>query len=291
MYIGRFAPSPTGALHFGSLLAALASYLDARHQQGRWLVRIEDIDPPREVPAEVHQILPTLADFGLHWDDPVSYQSQHGARYQNTLQQLHQRGLTYRCACSRKDCRQRQALHHYDGYCRRHPPTAEQTCAWRFFNQGPAQDWTDRIQGRIHARQAPLQDCILQRKDRLWSYQLAVVSDDHAQGVTHVVRGYDLLEQTALQQQLYTALGWPTPCYAHIPLALNPQGQKLSKQNLATPLDRTRPRPQLVAALAFLGHPVPPHSQQRSVAELLSWAVDCWDIHRVAPLATQVYQG
>lgn len=280
MYIGRFAPSPTGPLHFGSLLAALASFLDARAHQGQWLLRIENIDPPREVAAGVHCIPETLLQFGLVWDGDITWQSNNGRRYQNTLTQLSQQHLTYPCSCSRKDIRIRTGHSEYDSYCATHVPQHARTAIRLAAQKLPILPFQDRIQGEI-AAPTHLEDAILRRREGLWSYLLAVVSDDIAQGITHVVRGQDLLYETFKQQQLYAALGATTPLFAHIPLACASNGQKLSKQNLAPALAPAQASQLLLQALHFLGQPAPAMLAKAPVSTILDWGIEHWDISNV----------
>ncbi|MDE2418983.1 MAG: tRNA glutamyl-Q(34) synthetase GluQRS [Burkholderiales bacterium] len=247
-YRGRFAPSPTGPLHAGSLVAALASWLDARAHGGQWLVRIEDVDTPRCVPGADQTILQQLAACGLHADAPPVWQSQRTTYYQQALDQLVAQGMAYPCACSRKDIeaalaqsghrRPRNGELVYPGTCREglHSKAAR---AWRLRTESfRSTQWTDRRLGP-HQQDVALEvgDFVLQRADGLYAYQLAVVVDDAAQGVTHVVRGEDLADNTARQILLQRALGLPTPHYLHTPLVLGPNGEKLSKQNGAAALD------------------------------------------------------
>ena len=272
-YTGRFAPSPTGPLHAGSLVAALASYLDARAQAGRWLVRIEDVDSPRCVPGADEEILRQLALCGLTPDAPVAWQSERSALYQAALDSLVARGWVYPCGCSRKDIEDAQAgqgvmrARHrtavYPGTCRSglNGKTAR---AWRLNVQlvlddlhlHPLWEWQDR---RLGSQQQDLVqevgDFVLKRADGLWAYQLAVVVDDAAQGVSHVVRGQDLADNTPRQMLLQRALGLPTPVYMHTPLVLGADGEKLSKQNGAQALDLSDPLAALNQAAAVLGLP------------------------------------
>ncbi|WP_409523744.1 tRNA glutamyl-Q(34) synthetase GluQRS [Nitrincola sp. MINF-07-Sa-05] len=276
-YTGRFAPSPTGPLHFGSLLAALASYLDARALKGRWLIRIEDLDPPREQPGASDLILRTLDHFGLHWDGEVVYQSQRLELYAELLQRLIDQGLAYRCRCSRSDLKLRDALYSYDGHCRIHPPDAEAQCAIRALCSEQTVTFEDLIQDRqIWQHEDGRDDFIIFRRDGLFAYQLAVVADDHAQGVTRVIRGSDLLDETFRQLQLQQHLAYPTPEYGHIPILLNKLGQKLSKQNLAPALNTDKAVKQLWEALHLLGQNPTPSLQRASNRELLDWAVTHW---------------
>jgi glutamyl-Q tRNA(Asp) synthetase len=268
-YVGRFAPSPTGLLHAGSLVAALASWLDARAHQGRWLVRIEDVDTPRCIPGAGEQILNQLARCGLVPDGPVLWQSQRGEIYQQALDQLIAQGLAYPCGCSRKDIEAAQTSpterHHaqvYPGTCRA-GLNGKPARAWRLNVQAvrkarglPAMTrWTDRRLGeQAEDVEKEVGDFVLRRADGLWAYQLAVVVDDAAQGVTDVVRGEDLADNTARQIVLQQALGLPTPRYMHTPLVLGANGEKLSKQNGAQALDLTDPQAALTKAAHTLGH-------------------------------------
>lgn len=233
MYIGRFAPSPTGLLHIGSLLTAVASYADARAHQGKWLVRIEDLDPPREMPGAAADILRTLEAFGFEWDGEVAYQSRRYDLYQDTLDRLKAAGLVYPCYCSRKDW-QAAATHGADGFvyngrCRnpqQRPDTQNKTPAWRIQAPDRVIGFSDGIVGHYAQNLAhDIGDFVLLRADGYWAYQLAVVADDADQGITHIVRGQDLLVSTPRQIYLQQCLGVPTPAYAHLPLLTNNQGQ------------------------------------------------------------------
>jgi glutamyl-Q tRNA(Asp) synthetase len=257
--IGRFAPSPTGPLHAGSLVAALASWLDARVHGGQWLVRIEDVDTPRCVPGADQHILQQLAQCGLVPDAPVMWQSQRGTAYQTALDTLIAKGWAYPCGCSRKEIEDAQAVtghtrerHHaavYPGTCR-HGLNGKPARAWRLNVQRVIDDlklatpltWQDRLLGPQQQDVAQeVGDFVLRRADELWAYQLAVVVDDAAQGITHIVRGADLTDNTARQIVLQHALGLPTPSYMHTPLVLGENGEKLSKQNGAEALDLSNP--------------------------------------------------
>ena len=261
-YTGRFAPSPTGPLHAGSLVAALASWLDARAHGGRWLLRIEDVDTPRCVPGADATIVAQLAACGLRPDEAPLYQSARGALYEAALQQLITQGRAYPCGCTRQDialalaaaghARARHGELVYPGTCR-HGLQGQPARAWRFLTQAGTLHWTDRRLGpQSQDVQQQVGDFALRRADGLWAYQLAVVVDDAAQGVSHVVRGQDLADNTARQIQLQAALGLATPRYLHTPLVLGANGEKLSKQNGAAPLDLSDPLAALNAAAAVL---------------------------------------
>ncbi|MCF6354454.1 MAG: tRNA glutamyl-Q(34) synthetase GluQRS [Candidatus Polarisedimenticolaceae bacterium] len=283
-YCGRFAPSPTGALHFGSLIAAVACYLDARTNRGRWLVRMEDIDPPREVPGAADDILHTLEAFGFEWDDAVLYQSRRTAAYQAALEQLQQQGHTYPCGCSRKGIAQqgRPGVEGiiYPGTCRAGLPPEREARTTRLVTPNPPVGFMDKIQGKIEQSIAQeVGDFIIRRSDGLFAYQLAVVVDDAWQGVTHIVRGADLMHSTPRQLYLQRLLSHPAPGYAHLPLAVDAAGNKLSKQTGSLPIDRKTPLPALLAALRFLHQPLP-DEQPASLQEFWQWAVANWDIKR-----------
>ncbi len=287
-YVGRFAPSPTGPLHAGSLVAALASWLDARVHRGRWLLRIEDVDRPRCLPGMGEHIVRQLAVCGLVPDEPPRWQQAHDAAYAAALQQLQTAGRAYGCACTRQDVvqalaaqgrpRQRFGELVYPGTCRpasgglRGRPARAQ----RFLvdDEHPLVHWHDRRLGPQQQDVArEVGDFVLQRADGCWAYQLAVVVDDAAQGVTDVVRGEDLADNTARQRLLQQALGLSTPRYLHLPLVLGPDGHKLSKQNGAAGLDLAQPLAALQAAGAVLGLPQLPGQQ---VADWLAAAVPAW---------------
>lgn len=265
-YLGRFAPSPTGPLHAGSLVAALASWLDARSAGGHWLLRIEDVDRPRCIPGMDRVILQQLADCGLHPDAPPLWQSQRGPLYRQALERLVAQGLAYRCTCSRSDIeaalgwRGRQRARHaeliYPGTCRS-GSSGRSGGAWRVRTDTlPAQHWSDRRLGpQRQDVQLEVGDFVLQRADGCFSYQLAVVVDDAAQGITDVVRGEDLCNNTARQILLQKLLGLPTPRYLHTPLVLGANQEKLSKQNGAQALDMSAPLVALNAAAGVLGLP------------------------------------
>ncbi|WPU22288.1 tRNA glutamyl-Q(34) synthetase GluQRS [Cedecea neteri] len=279
LYIGRFAPSPSGELHFGSLIAALGSYLQARALRGRWLVRIEDIDPPREVPGAADTILKQLEHYGLHWDGDVLWQSHRQDAYRAALAWLQQQGLSYYCTCTRSRIQQIGGF--YDGHCRT-LGNGPQNAAMRLVQNNPVLSFQDGLRGQLHADEAlAREDFIIHRRDGLFAYNLAVVVDDHFQGVTEIVRGADLIEPTVRQISLYQQFGWPVPGYIHLPLALNEQGSKLSKQNHAPALPQGDPRPMLVDALRFLNQQVADGWQDLTLERLLEQAVMNWSLNNV----------
>ena len=260
MYTGRFAPSPTGPLHFGSLVAALASWLDARAAGGRWLVRIEDLDQPRAQPGAAGEILRALERLGLGWDGEIVHQSRRTAMYRSALAQL--KDHTYWCGCTRREIADSSldlaadGARIYPGTCRRGLAPGKTPRAVRVRVPADAIVFVDRVQGRraqVLAREVG--DFVLHRADGHFAYQLAVVVDDAEAGVTDVVRGADLLDSTPRQVHLQRLLGNPTPRYLHVPVALNAAGEKLSKQTGARPLELAEPRRELALALAFLGQP------------------------------------
>ena len=279
-YVGRFAPSPTGPLHFGSLAAALASWLDARSAAGRWLVRVEDLDQPRVVPGAAERILRQLGDLGLEPDGPVVYQSARLGLYEDALRKLETR--TYPCSCTRKELEDSSLAidgsRIYPGTCRDGIAPGKSPRALRLRTGPEIIRLTDRVQGAIEQSvEAEVGDFVLRRADGIISYQLAVVVDDAAQGVTDVVRGADLLDSTARQIHLQRLLGVPTPRYLHVPVATNAAGEKLSKQTRAPDAG-----PESIAhALEFLGMQVPAGIAGK---ELLGWAVRHWDPARVPRL-------
>ncbi|MGB5539488.1 MAG: tRNA glutamyl-Q(34) synthetase GluQRS [Gammaproteobacteria bacterium] len=283
-YCGRFAPSPTGPLHFGSLVAAVGSYLDARHYQGRWLLRMEDLDPPREMPGAGDLILRTLEAFGLEWDGTVDYQSRRGTLYDEALARLERDGHLYHCACTRREIADsmtgpdRSSV--YPGTCRNGLPPGRQARAVRVRVYDSAINMTDLLQGGItQALGTAVGDFVLRRADGLYAYQLAVVVDDAEQGITHVVRGADLLGSTPRQVYLQQLLGYATPAYLHLPVAVNTGGEKLGKQTFAPAIPSTHAVDTLLQALAFLNQPLPDGARDATVAELLAWAAIHWDRH------------
>ncbi|MDP2241439.1 MAG: tRNA glutamyl-Q(34) synthetase GluQRS [Burkholderiales bacterium] len=288
-YRGRFAPSPTGPLHFGSLVAAVGSYLEAKTRGGDWLVRIEDLDPPREVPGAADDILRTLVACGMTWDGAVVYQGTRGDAYHAALHELRQLNRIYPCACSRREIAD-SAISGIEGYvypgtCRTGLPPGKVARALRVDTRGAAIEFDDAVQGRMAQNlETEIGDFVLYRADRVFAYQLAVVVDDAEQGITHVVRGADLIDSTARQIYLQRLLGLPAPRYAHLPVAVNADGEKLSKQTLASPIDADRPLPHLVQALVFLGQQPPSDMASSSTRALWQWALENWRLERVPKL-------
>lgn len=273
-YRGRFAPSPTGELHPGSLLAAFGSWLLARHHRGTWLVRIEDLDPPREVPGAADRQLRTLAAFGLESDEPVRRQSARGALYRAALAELLERGLAFECRCSRSELAAAGGIHRRCvGAARAAEQAAPQPAVRLRVADDATVDYDDAVLGpQRQDVAAEVGDFVLRRADGYWAYQLAVVVDDAEQGITDVVRGADLLDSTARQILLQRALRLPTPTYAHLPLLLDAQGRKLSKSDAARPLDPADPLPALRAAWLTLGQDPAPLAEVATVTELLDQA-------------------
>lgn len=294
-YRGRFAPSPTGPLHFGSLVAAVGSCLDARAHGGEWLVRMEDVDTPRNVPGAAASILATLEAFGFEWDGEVLWQSRRLEAYRAALDDLKARGLAYGCACSRKEIAD-SARHPavdgglaYPGTCRGGLPPGRTARAWRLRVPDAEQAFEDRLQGVVSQNlERDVGDFVLLRADGQFAYQLAVVVDDAFQGITDVVRGADLIDSTPRQIHLQHCLEAPTPRYAHLPVATNAAGEKLSKQTLAPALDAARAGAELVRALGFLGQRPPAELARAGPAEVWQWAREHWDFDAIPRRRAQV---
>lgn len=286
-YVGRFAPSPTGPLHFGSLVAAVASYCDARANGGQWLLRMEDLDKPREVQGAADGILRTLEAFGFVWDREVWYQSQRAEFYESALQTLKDKGLVYPCTCSRKEIADSAIASGIEGAiypktCLNHAMKTNGHAAYRALTLDESIAFLDEIQGEIIQNLArDVGDFILKRADGLFAYQLAVVVDDAAQGVTHIVRGADLLDSTPRQIYLQRLLGCATPHYAHVPVASNAAGEKLSKQTLAKPIDTRPPGHALFDALSFLGQQPLAEIKSVTLDEIWQWAITNWRISNI----------
>ena len=317
-YRGRFAPSPTGPLHFGSLVAAIGSYLDAKHHQGKWLVRIEDLDTPRTVKGATDEILGTLEAYGLHWDEDIIHQSQRTAAYEEAFLRLKGAGAVYPCCCTRKEIAD-SALHGIDGQiypgtCRNGIPAGREGRAWRVRtdldisrhsraggnpvglnkkhfelldsrlrgndeaqNENGIVEFDDALQGRITQHlEREVGDFVVKRADGLFAYQLAVVVDDATQGITDVVRGADLLYSTPRQIYLQKLMGLKTPAYMHLPVVVNAQGEKLSKQTLARPVGINNAASTLFDALVFLRQQPPAELRLNKIEPILAWAIANW---------------
>ncbi|SFP34668.1 glutamyl-Q tRNA(Asp) synthetase [Nitrosomonas cryotolerans] len=287
-YRGRFAPSPTGPLHFGSLVAAVGSYLEAKHHDGEWLVRIEDLDTPRTVSGASSSILNVLEKLGMEWDGVVVYQSQRNKIYQNALASLERQGLIYSCQCSRKEIADSSIRGIggliYPGTCRNHSYALEQSSASRIQTTNDPISFKDRLQGLICQRlNSDIGDFVLRRADGIYAYQLAVVVDDAEQQITHVVRGSDLLGSTPRQIYLQQLLNYITPVYMHLPLVMSQTGEKLSKQTYAAPIDLINALSQLVAAARFLGQEPPIELLKSDVSSFWQWAIKNWQSHKIPP--------
>ena len=279
---GRFAPSPTGPLHFGSLVAALGSYLDARSRGGSWIVRMEDVDEPRTQPGAADAILATLEECGFEWDGPVVLQSRRKNLYRAAFDRLVAAGAVYPCGCTRKEIADSalamDGARIYPGTCRPGLAAGKTARAFRVRTEDAAIEFTDRLQGPMRqnvSREAG--DFVLLRADGLFAYQLAVVVDDADQAITDVVRGADLLDSTARQIHLQRLLGYSTPDYLHLPVAVDAGGEKLSKQTGA----RTAGPDSLAGAFAFLGHALPAALVAAPPAEMLAWGVANWNVGRL----------
>lgn len=286
-YRGRFAPSPTGPLHLGSLLAALGSYLDARAEGGAWLLRIEDIDPPREAPGADALILRTLRSHGLHADESVLHQSARQAAYAEAVARLLASGAAFYCTCSRQDLEQTGGAHAPS--CPQSRKAPDGPAAVRVRTHSGHESFVDLFAGEVVQRLPP-DSFVVRRRDGLFAYHLAVVVDDAYQQITHVIRGRDLLDCTPCHLLLQRLLGLPVPRYGHLPLLLNAQGQKLSKQNLAAALDDRQACANLETCLHLLGQAAPPQRFRDDPRTLLEWAATHWDRNRL-PANDQVLGG
>ncbi|MFQ6575149.1 tRNA glutamyl-Q(34) synthetase GluQRS [Pseudomonas sp. UM16] len=273
-YIGRFAPTPSGFLHFGSLVAALASWLDARAVGGQWLLRMEDIDPPREAPGAQAAILHTLESYGLEWDGEVVYQSQRHEAYAEVVERLFRQGLAYACTCSRKQLESYHGV--YPGLCRNAGHSCE-GAAIRLRVPELVYHFNDRVQGHFEQHLGrEVGDFVIRRRDGLYAYQLAVVLDDAWQGVTDIVRGADLLDNTPRQLYLQELLGLAQPRYLHVPLIVQPDGHKLGKSYRSPPLATDQATPLLLRALRALGQATESSMEQGTPAEVLVHAALHW---------------
>jgi len=285
-YRGRFAPTPSGPLHFGSIVAAIGSWLEARTRGGEWRLRIDDLDPPRIMPGAAEDILRCLQAFALRWDGMPVYQSARGAAYRAAFERLQRSGLVYACACSRKDIAARAAMGAegpiYPGTCRDGLPAGATVRAWRLRCDAAVVEFEDRVLGRQRrdlARESG--DFVLLRADGVWSFHLASAVDDAEMGMTDIVRGADLLESSARQIHLLHALGHVPPTYAHLPVVVDASGEKLSKQTQAPAVDATHAAQVLVDALRFLGQDLPAALGAGAPEDVLHWALEHWDLARV----------
>lgn len=296
-HTGRFAPSPTGQLHLGSLVAAVASFLDARHHAGRWLVRMEDLDTLRVVPGSAAEILRTLEAFGLEWDGEVEYQSRRTELYDRALETLASRGLTFPCSCSRREAQSAERpatmagpeppgkaidAAPYPGTCRNGPARPGPTALRFRIDDEASIGFEDRIQGRCEYALRTLGDVVVRRRDGVHAYQLAVTVDDAAQAVTSVVRGADLLPSTAWQIALCEALGLPALSYAHVPLVVEPDGAKLAKSRHSVPLDPLDAGAWIFKALRLLRQDPPDELAREPAPSALRWGADHWSLARLA---------
>jgi glutamyl-Q tRNA(Asp) synthetase len=292
-YIGRFAPSPTGPLHFGSLVAAVASYLQARAQSGLWLLRIEDIDPPREQPGATRLILDALEKYGFEWDGDIIYQSRTAAAHDAALQSLLERGLAYPCGCSRRhlaDVARGPLGTIYPGTCR-NGCSAKETAIRIRTNDEPI-SFVDALQGKQTQRlESESGDFIIRRRDGLVAYQLAVVVDDEVEGVTEIVRGIDIMDSTQRQIWLQQLLGYSAPQYVHIPVITHPNGDKLSKLTGAPGIPLKNPKPILLAALVALRQDPPTDLTASSLHDIWQWAISNWKLESLRGLTAVIFES
>jgi glutamyl-Q tRNA(Asp) synthetase len=278
-YVGRFAPTPSGDLHLGSLYTAVASYLDARAHGGRWLLRIEDVDAPRAVPGSADRIVATLQRFGFEWDGEIMLQSGRIEHYRTALQALRDRGLTFECTCSRSQLEDEQR---YPGICRALARPAAADTATRLRVEPNLISFTDEIQGTFRQDvAAAVGDLIIKRRDQVFAYLLAVVTDDAAQGVTHVVRGADLLDNTPRQIYLQRLLGVATPRYAHVPVLTEADDKKLAKSRRSVRADSAAPLTQLLSVFSLLGMTPPAQLQSAQLPDIWGWAIAHWNKNAV----------
>lgn len=286
IYRGRFAPSPTGPLHFGSLVTAVGSYLEAKSRYGKWLIRIENLDGSRETSGASKEILDALEVFGMEWDGEVVYQNRRNKAYQAALALLEKQSLIYSCVCSRKEIADSSIVGIegpiYPGTCRGGLAGEEQPAARRIRTDNKLIEFQDRLRGLIRQRlESDIGDFVLRRADGIFAYQLAVVVDDAEQGVTHVVRGEDLLNSTSRQIYLQQLLGCPTPSYMHLPVVVNAQGEKLSKQTHAAPVTTSDPVSQLIMAIRFLGQTPPAELNESDITSFWKWATRNWKPEKI----------
>jgi len=296
-YRGRFAPTPSGPLHFGSMVAAVGSYLDAKSRGGTWLLRIDDLDPPRVMPGATDAILRCLENFRMEWDEKVVYQSTRGEAYRDALERLRARKLVYSCGCSRTDIEEAAVAAGlegpvYPGTCRNRLPQGRDARSLRVLTNNTAIEFEDRLQGLVRQQlAAEIGDFVLWRTDGVFSYHLACAVDDGYQGITHVVRGADLIASTARQIYLQGLLGLTRPEYLHLPIAVDAAGEKLSKQTLAPPVDTGKPVAILTRVLQFLGHAPPPETAGAGLVALWPWAIANWRRERLPPRKVAAASG
>jgi glutamyl-Q tRNA(Asp) synthetase len=285
-YRGRFAPSPTGPLHLGSLFTALAGFLEARASNGQWLLRIDDVDPYRTAPGATDRIMGTLEALQLYWDGPVFYQSQRAEAYRAALADLNSEGLVYPCICSRKELAESGSGPVYPGFCRnRAPESHSRLQSFRILTEGARMSFEDRVQGRTEQDlETEVGDFILFRRDQVYAYHLATVLDDAEQGITEVLRGMDLLDSTPRQIYLQQHLGLPEPGYAHIPILADPSGQKLSKQTFAPEAETRNPGGLLFHLLGLLNQNPPAELALAPPEDVLDWAIAHWQLDRLKGL-------
>lgn len=291
MYHGRFAPSPTGALHIGSFFTAIASFLDARSNDGLWHLRIDDLDTPRTVRGSASKILSVLEIAGLNWDGPVLYQSQQTEKYQAALELLDRQRLLYPCTCSRKYLREVAGKDSiatvYPGICRDKDQFTSKPHATRIKTSQTIIGFNDQLQSYYEQNLAQqVGDFVVQRRDRIHAYQLAVVVDDASQHISHILRGIDLIESTPRQIYLHTLLGRPIPCYSHVPVVVDRHGVKLSKQTGAKPVEISNIGCVMYNTLCLLNHPPPETMKKAASQELLQWAIKNWNLESLAKIKT-----
>lgn len=280
-YTGRFAPSPTGPVHYGTLIAAVGSYLQAKKNNGRWLIRIEDVDTTRAIKGADTDIFNTLESFGFEWDDEVIYQSRQTQHYQHALDLLHSQTLIFPCICSRKKLNESDT-DMYPGTCRQRQVPENNPHALRLFAQDTTIAFNDLVMGKQSQDiQAQCGDFVIKRRDGLFAYQLAVVVDDAIQNITEVVRGADLLDSTPRQIYLQQLLNYSTPDYCHLPLAVDASGDKISKSEGATKIDLKQKEELLVRALTFLGQNPPANLASSSINDIWLWAIKHWQIEQI----------
>ncbi|MXS81633.1 tRNA glutamyl-Q(34) synthetase GluQRS [Nitrosomonas oligotropha] len=285
-YRGRFAPSPTGPLHLGSLVAAVGSYADAKFHGGKWLVRIEDVDLQRRVPGAAKQILDTLEKLGMEWDEEVIYQSRRSEAYRDALQVLNEQGLLYPCTCSRKEIADSSITglygYIYPGTCLNNPASPQNAHALRIQTNDEIITFHDGLKGLYTQKLcSEVGDFVLRRADGIYAYQLAVVVDDAAQNITHVVRGADLIDSTPRQIFLQQLLRYPIPHYMHLPVVTNAAGEKLSKQTNAASVNTAEALQELVDALNFLGQQPPLEILQGDIASFWRWVIQNWRVNQI----------